>query len=89
MKIARVTGTVTATVKDSQLTGHKLLIVDVENGYGDVEERSIVAIDIVGAGVEELVLLVLGSSARVPRRVSGIAVDAAIVGIIDEISFGN
>lgn len=86
MKIARVTGTVTATVKDPQLVGHKLLIVDIENGYGDVEERSVVAVDTVGAGVGEYVLIVLGSAARIPRRVSGIAVDASIVGIIDQIS---
>ena len=86
MKIARVTGTVTATVKDSQLVGHKLLIVDVENGYGDVEERSVVAVDAVGAGVGEYVLIVLGSAARIPRNISGIAVDASIIGIIDQIS---
>lgn len=83
MKIARVTGNLTATVKDSQLTGHRLLVVDVEDGHGGVLEKSLVAADTCAAGPGDLVLLVQGSAARLPAGVTGIPVDATIIAIID------
>lgn len=89
MKIARVTGHVTATMKDSQLSGRTLLVTDVEDGAGAVLERAVVAADTVGAGPGDMVLLVTGSAARLPAAVAGIAVDAAIVAVLDEIKIGG
>ena len=86
MRIGRVVGTVTASVKDTKLAGHKMLIVDVLDADGSLIEPSIVAIDNVGAGVGERVLMVCGSAARIPAGVSNIGVDETIVAIIDEIS---
>ncbi len=86
MRIAKVTGTVTASVKDSKLSGHKLLIVDIQDAEGNTLESSVVAVDSVGAGVGEMVLVVCGSAARIPAAVANIAVDATIVAIIDEIT---
>jgi ethanolamine utilization protein EutN len=86
MKIARVTGTVTATVKAPGLSGHKLLVVDIVDAKGAVLERARVAVDATGAGKGDLCLLVEGSSARLPSPVAGLPVDATLIGIVDSVS---
>lgn len=86
MKIARVTGTVTATVKDSQLVGLKLLLTDIVDAKGGLLEAAVVAVDTCGAGVGDQVLLVSGSAARIPAGVSALPVDATIVAVIDDVS---
>jgi len=73
MKIARITGTVTATAKDAALVGHKLLVCDV---------------DTVGSGVGDQVLISTGSAARLPNQTTGAPVDAVIVAIIDTVDLG-
>jgi ethanolamine utilization protein EutN len=85
MKIARVTGTVTATVKDIQLTGFALLVTDVEDGKGTVLEKSIVAADTCGAGVGDIVMLTTGSAARTVSKVGGAPVDAVVTAIVDRV----
>ena len=89
MRIARVTGTVTATVKNPQLAAHPLLIVDVIDAKRRLIQSSIVAVDTLGACIGETVLIVTGSAARIPADVSGIGVDATIVAIVDDISVNN
>ncbi len=86
MKIARVTGTVTATIKAPGLVGKKLLIVDIVDAKGTMLEPSRVAVDATGAGKGDLCLLVEGSSARLPAAIAGLPVDATLIGIIDSIS---
>ena len=85
MQLARVTGTVTATVKQAPLTGLKLLLTDVIDGAGAVLNPSVVAADTCGAGVGDTVLVVLGSAARLPGGTAGVPLDAAIVAIVDEV----
>ncbi len=87
MKIARVRGVVTGTVKDSQFSGQKTLIVDVLDAEGNVLEASVVALDVCSAGPGDMVLVTTGSAARLPSETSGVATDATIIAIIDEISF--
>ncbi len=58
MKLAQVTGTVTATAKDAQLVGAKMLICDLTDGHGNISEKACVALDTVGAGVGDQVLVV-------------------------------
>lgn len=89
MRIAKVTGVVTATVKDVQLIGHKLLLVDIVDAQEKVLEPSWVVTDVCGAGLGERVLVTCGSAARVSVGTSGIATDATAVAIIDEISLGR
>lgn len=84
MQIARVKGTVVSTTKSDKLNGLKLLIVkpvDIET----LEEKGsmIVAIDAVGAGEGEIVMIVGGSSSRQTAITDGKPVDMSIVGIID------
>lgn len=85
MRLARVTGTVTATVKQAPLTGSKLMVVDVIDGTGAVLVPAVVAVDTCGAGAGDTVLLAEGSAARLPAQLAGLPVDAAIVAVVDTI----
>jgi ethanolamine utilization protein EutN len=86
MILARIWGTVVATRKDPRLEGQKLLIVNPISLDGKDESGFLVAIDTVGAGARETVLVVQGSSARLAHGLKECPVDAAIVGIVDTVS---
>src|SRR6516165_280461 len=89
MFLAKVTGVVVATQKVAAMTGHKMLIVEplrVEPQGRDKlvgTGRSFVAVDTVGAGHGEMVLIVQGSSARMTPETEKLPVDATIIGIVD------
>ncbi|MCP2240319.1 EutN/CcmL family microcompartment protein [Thermoanaerobacterium thermosaccharolyticum] len=85
MIIAKVVGTVISTRKNQNLIGNKFLIVEPVSEMNYETKNRIVAIDNVGAGVGEIVLVVFGSSARIGCGVPDSPVDAAIVGIVDSI----
>lgn len=85
MIIGKVVGNVWATRKEDSLKGLKLLVVKPIDYYTDINVSTFVAADCVGAGVGETVLVVQGSSARKAINKMEISVDAAVVGIIDEI----
>ena len=84
MIIGKVVGTVICTRKNSSLVGSKFLIVDpMEKMEIDGCDR-IVAVDDVGAGIGELVLVATGSAARLGCGDLNSPVDACIVGIVDD-----
>ena len=83
MIIARILGTVVSTQKDERLHGKKLLIVKPINLDGTDQSGYLVAVDTVGAGFRERVLVVGGSSARMAEGNKDCPVDSAIVGVID------
>ena len=85
MKLAQITGTVTATAKDAGLSSLPLLMCDVVDGRGTVLEPALVAVDSVGAGPGDLVLVTTGSAARLPARTTGLPVDAVITAIVDRV----
>ncbi len=86
MILARVAGNVVATRKDPRLEGQKLLIVrPVSPETGKDDGNYLIAVDVVGAGSKELVLVVSGSSARMAEGCKDKPVDAAIVGIVDSV----
>ncbi|MEG6567307.1 EutN/CcmL family microcompartment protein [Thermoanaerobacterium saccharolyticum] len=85
MIIAKVIGTVISTRKNQNLIGNKFLIVEPISEMNFEIKNRIVAIDNVGAGVGEIVLVAFGSSARIGCGVPDSPVDAAIVGIVDSI----
>ncbi len=85
MIIARILGTVVATQKDERLRGKKLLLVRPLNLDGTDASGYTVAVDTVGAGFHERVLVVAGSSARLAEGLKDTPVDAAIVGVIDTV----
>ena len=85
MIFARVTGTVVCTLKDEKLVGSKLLLVQPVDLAGASKGSPLVAVDSVGAGEGELVLIVQGSSARQTSRTEGRPVDAVIFAIVDTV----
>lgn len=86
MIISKVVGSVVSTSKNERLVGKKLLIVQqVDIETLEIDGKPIVAIDTVGSGKGEYVLLVSGSSARQTEITKDTPVDAAIIGIIDQI----
>ena len=85
MQIARVIGDVVTTVKDENLNGITLLVLQPLDPDGKPSGRTLVAVDAVGAGVGETVLIVSGSSARMASGMKDCPVDAAIVGIVDHV----
>ncbi len=85
MILARVVGTVVATRKDPRLEGKKLLIVKPVSPDGKDESGYVVAVDTVGAGFKERVLVVSGSSARMAEGCKEAPVDTSIVGIVDDV----
>lgn len=86
MRLAKVTGTVTATAKDAQLLGSALLLADVIDGQNKVLDTAVVAVDTVGAGVGDKVLLVQGSAARLSSSTASVPVDATIIAVVDRVS---
>ncbi|HVF86218.1 MAG TPA: EutN/CcmL family microcompartment protein [Pyrinomonadaceae bacterium] len=87
MIIARILGTVVATQKDERLRGKKLLLVRPLNLDGTDASGYTVAVDTVGAGFHERVLVVAGSSARLAEGLKDTPVDAAIIGVIDAVDY--
>ena len=85
MILARIVGTVVATRKDERLHGRKLLIARLIDVEGRDEKGHIVAVDTVGAGFQETVLIVQGSSARMAFECKECPIDAAVVGIVDTV----
>ena len=86
MYAARVIGTVVCTTKDEKLNGRKMQVVQPVSLLNLQDEgRTSVAIDAVGAGISEIVLVVGGSSARQTAVTNGTPVDAAIMAILDYI----
>ncbi|MCW5959389.1 MAG: EutN/CcmL family microcompartment protein [Pyrinomonadaceae bacterium] len=87
MIIGRILGTVVSTQKDERLHGKKLLIVKPINLDGSDQSGYVVAVDTVGAGFHEKVLVVAGSSARLAEGNKDCPVDSAIVGVIDSFEY--
>ncbi len=85
MIIGKVVGNVVSTRKNDNLVGNKLMIVETLPKYGDTVRR-IIAVDNIGAGMGEAVLVATGSAARIGIGNETAPIDAAIVGIIDDLS---
>ena len=95
MFVAKVTGSVVATQKVASMTGQKLLVVEpyrvdeADPTRLKATGRTFVAVDTVGAGTGEFVLIVQGSSARLTPETEKLPVDAAIIGIVDTVNIEN
>jgi microcompartment protein CcmK/EutM len=89
MITARVVGNVVCTRKDEKLVGVKLLLVQPVDLENTAKGNPLVAIDAVGAGEGELVLVVQGSSARQTTRTEGKPADCTIFAIVDTIEKGG
>ena len=83
MIIGKVVGSLFSTRKSEKLVGNKFMIVESVDSMRNTGSR-LVAIDIIGAGIGEYVLVAQGSAARIGCDMADAPIDAAIVGIIDE-----
>jgi ethanolamine utilization protein EutN len=83
MQLARVIGTVVATVKNDSLEGRKLLVVQTLNKNLEPNDKPMVAVDSVGAGVGELVFWCRGKEASFPFKREDTPTDCTIIGIVD------
>ena len=82
MIIGKVTGNIVATRKNEKLSGCKLMVVEIFESMNSGNSK-IIAIDNVGAGIGEVVMVAQGSAARIGCNLDNSPVDAAIVGIVD------
>jgi len=90
MQIGRVIGTVVSTQKHRKLDGAKLLLVQPLALDGQPRGVAVLTIDSVGAGIGERVLIVIeGKAAGAALRRKAAPVDAAIIGIIDEVTLNE
>jgi microcompartment protein CcmK/EutM len=88
MRLARVVGQVVSTQKNPKLNGAKLLLVQPVTADGDSAGTVVLAVDAVQAGVGDTVLLVIEGRAAVSAlRRRGAPVDAAVVGVVDQVDF--
>ena len=83
MQLARVLGEVVSTMKDPNLTGLKMLVLQPLAASGEAAGRALVALDSVGAGVGENVFFVRGREAAFPFYPSEPPADATVIGIVD------
>lgn len=91
MFIAKVVGSLVSTQKVPSMTGHKLMLVEPFKVEATNQKtllgtgRNFVAVDTLGAGVGDLVLVTQGSSARLTEETKSLPIDAIIIGIVDQV----
>lgn len=89
MLIGKVVGTVVSTRKEEELNGLKMLLVRGLDTEMKPTSTLVVAVDAVGAGVDEVVLYASGSSARQTQVTRDRPVDAVIMAIVDHVDVGG
>jgi ethanolamine utilization protein EutN len=93
--LAKVTGSVVSTQKVASMRGFKLLVVEPyrlhaeDRGRLVTTGRTLVAVDMLGAGEGELVMLTQGSSARLTPETKELPVDTVVIGIVDSVHVGD
>jgi microcompartment protein CcmK/EutM len=85
MELARVLGSVTAAARTESLLAHKLLVVQAHDPAGSASRPAEVAVDTVGAGPGDHVLIARGSAARQPPESRAAATDLTIIAIVDAV----
>ena len=83
MQLARVIGTVVATVKNDSLEGRKLLVIQSLDAQLKPQGNPLVALDAIGAGVGELIIWCRGKEASFPFRREDTPTDCTIIAIVD------
>lgn len=86
MILGKVIGNVWATKKEEALSGYKLMVVDLIKASGESLRSEMIAVDTIGAGIGDTVIIARGSSSRATGNgYLDAPIDAKIVGIVDEI----
>jgi microcompartment protein CcmK/EutM len=87
MLIAKVMGTAVASAKHTALHSSKILVICPADIDGGINGNPMLAVDLVGSGAGELVIVSQGSSARLATDYKNSPVDAAVVGILDSLHY--
>ena len=87
MELARIEGQIVSTAKSERLLGYKLLLLNLINPDMKPTNNYVVAVDAVGAGEGEIVIVCRGSSARQAEKLTNVPTDASIIGIVDSVTF--
>ena len=91
MFVAKVTGSLVATEKTESMVGHKLMVVEPYRLDGKNRKklattgRTFIAVDTLGAGEGDYVLITQGSSARMTPETKTLPIDTVIIGIVDSV----
>ncbi len=91
MFVAQVTGSVVATQKTAAMTGHKMLVVEPYRLDDKTRDRLVptgrtfIAVDTLGAGEGQFVLVTQGSSARLTPETKSLPIDAVVIGLVDTV----
>lgn len=85
MELGRIEGTIVSTAKVDRLKGYKLMLVNLIGPDAKPTSNYVVAVDSVGAGQGEVVIVVRGSSARQAKTLANVPTDTSIVAIVDSI----
>lgn len=91
MFVAKVTGSVVATQKVDTMVGYKLLVVEPyrvdakDRNKLETTGRTFIAVDTLGAGEGDYVLITQGSSARLTPETKNMPIDTVVVGIVDDV----
>lgn len=91
MFVAQVTGSIVATQKTAAMTGHKMLVVEPYRLDEKTRDRLVstgrtfVAVDTLGAGEGQFVLVTQGSSARLTPETKSLPIDAVVIGLVDTV----
>ncbi len=91
MFVAQVTGSIVATQKTAAMTGHKMLVVEPYRLDEKTRDRLVstgrtfIAVDTLGAGEGQFVLVTQGSSARLTPETKSLPIDAVIIGLVDTV----
>ncbi|MBU0765612.1 MAG: EutN/CcmL family microcompartment protein [Bacteroidetes bacterium] len=83
MNLGKIVGTVVSSTVNTGIPGGKYILVERCDQHGELKGDFLVALDPVGAGYKEMVMISEGSPARETLATTGKAVDAMVVGIID------
>lgn len=95
MFVAKVTGSLVSTQKAEAMVGYKLLVVEPyrleakERKSLATTGRTFIAVDMLGAGEGDFVLITQGSSARMTPETKNMPIDTVIIGIVDKIHVEN
>ena len=86
MILARVAGSITSTIHHADMVGRTLLVCDKLNSSGEPADGYVIAIDTVGAGVGQMVIILdEGNGARQILQVDGMPVRSVVVGVVDHV----
>ena len=89
MYLGRVMGSLWATVKDANLTGQRILIVQPVNPQLEAKGKPVLCTDAMGAGAGELIYYTKGKEASFPFLPVEVPTDMTVVGIVDQVTFGE